>query len=207
VDQCFSGNQLACSLVQRDGGGNLTTLLAYPINLSVLRTRGLDIETSYRVPLSSFMDTDAKLSLRTVVSYVGKLATTTPGSPSIDRAGEVGISANPHWRFNAQADFYKGDFNFFNQVRFIGSGRYDNTKGPAAVDLQTIKAQAIWDTQISYKLQNVGISGAELYLNVQNVLNHEPPYAPGDGTIPTATNTGLYDTFGRLFRVGFRFQL
>lgn len=206
VDQCFAGNQLACSLIQRDAGGNLTGLLAFPINLSELQTRGIDIETSYRVPLSSFIDTDATLSLRSVVSYVDKLASTTPGSPSIDRAGEVGISANPHWRFNGQADFYKRNFNVFNQVRFIGAGRYDNTKGPAAVDLQNIKAQAYWDLQIGYRLEDVGIKGAELYLNVQNVLNQAPPYAPGDGTIPTATNTALYDTSGRLFRVGFRFQ-
>ncbi|WP_375287112.1 TonB-dependent receptor plug domain-containing protein [Sphingomonas sp.] len=205
VDQCFAGNQLACSLVQRDSTGALTGLLAFPINLSTLETNGVDIEASYRVPLAQMMDTDATLSLRTVVSYVGKLATTTPGSPSIDRAGEVGISANPHWRFNAQADFYKGDFNFFNQVRFIGSGRYDNTRGPTAVDLQTIKAQAYWDMQLGYKFTGVG-KGAELYLNVQNVLNQDPPFAPGDGSIPVATNTALYDTFGRLFRVGFRFD-
>jgi iron complex outermembrane receptor protein len=59
---------------------------------------------------------------------------------------------------------------------------------------------------VGYKLESAGLKGAELYLNVQNVLNQDPPYAPGDGTIPTATNTGLYDTSGRLFRVGFRFQ-
>ncbi|MFV3460578.1 hypothetical protein ACNJEG_21015, partial [Mycobacterium tuberculosis] len=76
VDQCFAGNQLACSLVQRDGGGNLTGLVAFPINLSELETNGLDVEASYRVPLSSMMDTDATLNLRTVVSYVGKPSST-----------------------------------------------------------------------------------------------------------------------------------
>lgn len=205
LDQAFAGNAIAQSLIQRDAAGNLTTLLAYPINLSELQTNGVDVEASYRVPLASMFRTDATLSVRTVVSYVGKLATTTPGSPSIDRAGEVGISANPHWRFNAQADFYKGGFNFFNQVRFIGSGRYDNTRGPTAVDLQTIKAQAYWDTQIGYRFDQVG-KGAELFLNVSNVLDQKPPFAPGDGSIPVATNTALYDTFGRLFRVGFRFS-
>lgn len=206
VDQCFQGNQLACGLVRRDAGGNLLDLTAFPINLAKLETNGIDVEASYRVPLSSLMDTDATLSLRTVVSYVGKLSSTTPGSPAIDRAGEVGISANPHWRFNAQADFYKGDFNFFNQVRFIGGGRYDVTRGPAQIDLQNIKPQAYWDMQLGYSLKNVGITGAEFYLNVRNVLDTDPPRAPGDGTIALATNTGLYDTTGRLFRVGFRFN-
>ncbi len=205
LDQAFAGNTIAQSLIQRDAAGNLTGLLAYPINLSELQTNGVDIEASYRVPLASMFETDATLSLRTVVSYVGKLATTTPGSPSIDRAGEVGISANPHWRFNAQADFNKGGFSFFNQVRFIGGGRYDNTRGPTAVDLQTIKAQAYWDSQIGYSFDDFG-KGAELFLNVSNVLNQAPPFAPGDGSIPVATNTALYDTFGRLFRVGFRFS-
>lgn len=203
LDQAFAGNPIAAGLIQRDAGGNLAGLLAFPINLSELKTRGVDIEASYRVPLASFIDTDATLSLRSVVSYVDRLATTTPGSPSIDRAGEVGISANPHWRFNAQADFYKGGFNLFNQVRFIGSGRYDNTRGPAAVDLQTIKAQAYWDIRAGYRFEDFG-KGAELYVSVQNLLDKTPPFAPGDGSIPVATNTALYDTFGRLFRVGAR---
>jgi outer membrane receptor protein involved in Fe transport len=206
VDQCFQGNQLACGLVQRDAGGNLLSLVAYPINLSELQTNGVDVEASYRVPLASMMDTDATLRLRTVVSYVGKLSSTTPGSAAIDRAGEVGISANPHWRFNGQADFYKGNFNLFNQVRFIGSGRYDVTRGPDAINLQNIKAQAYWDLQLGYSLKDVGIKGAEFYINIRNVLDTDPPVAPGDGTIALATNTGLYDTTGRLFRVGFRFN-
>ncbi|MEC3909753.1 TonB-dependent receptor [Sphingobium sp. CR2-8] len=202
VDQCFAGNQLACGFIQRDAAGNISALTAYPINLSTLETNGVDVELSYRVPLA---DDATSLSLRSVISYVGKLATTTPGSPSIDRAGEVGINANPHWRFNAQADFNRGNFNFFNQVRFIGGGRYDNTKGPAAVDLQDIKAQAYWDMRFAYKFEQLG-KGAELYLNVQNVLDQDPPFAPGDGSIAVATNTQLYDTFGRIYRVGFRFK-
>lgn len=202
VDQCFAGNQLACGFITRDAAGNIAALTAYPINLSTLETNGVDVELSYRVP---FADDATSLSLRSVISYVGKLATTTPGSPSIDRAGEVGINSNPHWRFNAQADFTRGNFNWFNQVRFIGGGRYDNTKGPAAVELQTIKPQAYWDMRFAYKFQDLG-KGAEMYLNVQNVLNQDPPYAPGDGSIAVATNTQLYDTFGRVFRVGFRFN-
>lgn len=206
VDQCYTGNQLACGLVQRDGGGNLTGLVAFPINLSELETNGVDIEASYRVPLSAMFRTDATLNLRTVVSYVGKLSSTTPGSAAIDRAGEVGISPNPHWRFNAIADFYKGNLNVFNQVRFIGGGLYDVTRGPSAINLQNIKPQAYWDLQIGYTLKDVGIANAEFYLNVRNVLDTDPPAAPGDGTIALATNTGLYDTTGRLFRVGFRFD-
>lgn len=202
VDQCFAGNQLACGFITRDASGNISALTAYPINLSTLQTNGVDVEVSYRVP---FADDATSLSLRSVISYVGKLATTTPGSPSIDRAGEVGINSNPHWRFNAQADLTRGHFNWFNQLRFIGGGRYDNTKGAAAVELQTIKPQVYWDMRFAYKFQDLG-KGAELYLNVQNVLDQDPPYAPGDGSIAVATNTQLYDTFGRVFRVGFRFN-
>ena len=92
MDQCFAGNQLACGFITRDAAGNISALTAYPINLSTLVTNGVDVELSYRVP---FADTTNSLSLRSIISYVGKLATTTPGSPSIDRAGEVGINSNP----------------------------------------------------------------------------------------------------------------
>ena len=202
VDQCFAGNQLACGFITRDAAGNISALTAYPINLSTLVTNGVDVELSYRVP---FADMSNSLSLRSIISYVGKLATTTPGSPSIDRAGEVGINSNPHWRVNAQADFTHGNFNWFNQLRFIGGGRYDNTKGPQAVSLQHIKPQAYWDMRFAYRFEDLG-KGAEMYFNVQNVLDQEPPYAPGEGSIAVATNTQLYDTFGRVYRVGFRFK-
>lgn len=202
VDQCYAGNQLACGFITRDNSGRISALTAYPINLSTLENSGVDVEVSYRVPLAHH---DSSLSLRSVISYVGKLATTTPGSTAIDRAGEVGINSNPHWRFNAQADFNRGNFNWFNQMRFIGGGRYDNTKGPAAVQLQNIKAQAYWDMRFAYKFEDFG-DGAEMYLNIQNVLDQDPPYAPGDGSIAVATNTQLYDTFGRMFRIGFRFS-
>lgn len=204
VDQCFTGNALACSLTQRDGAGNLTGLLAYPINLSTLVTSGVDTEISYRVPLDNWVNNGARLNLRTVLAYVDKLATTTPGSPPIDRAGEVGISTNPHWRANAQANFDLGSWSAFAQVRYIGGGKYDNTKDSNAVDLQHIESQAYLDGQISYRFDRVGPAGAEVYLNVKNIFDKYPPYAPGDGSIPVATNTALYDTFGRMFRVGVR---
>ena len=74
-----------------------------------------------------------------------------------------------------------------------------------AIDLQHIPAQAYLDGQISFK-PDVGDGQVEMFLNVRNILDNDPPINPSAGNIPVAVNTTLHDSFGRLFRAGVRFK-
>jgi len=200
VDQCYQGVSAACALFTRNAANSIVQFNSFPINLSSAKTRGVDIEMGYRLPLS-----DGTLSLRALASYVGKQETTTPGAAPLDRAGEAGVNPYPKWRGTAQINYDSDSIGTFLQLRYVGGGRYDVTRGPAVVDLQHIPAQAYLDGQISYKgaFQSANI---ELFLNVRNMLNNQPPLAPQDGNVPVAVNTTLHDVLGRVFRVGARFK-
>lgn len=45
-----------------------------------------------------------------------------------------------------------------------------------------------------------------LYLNVQNLLDHQPAIAPVPSGLPQTTNQAIYDAIGRMFRIGARFN-
>ena len=200
VDQCFAGVAAACAVVVRNSANAIVRFNAFPINLASAKTNGVDVEASYRTAVGQ-----GTLNLRALASYIGKQEQTTPGAAPIDRAGEVGLSNFPRWQGVAQVNYDTERYGGFLQMRYVGGGRYDVTRGPAVIDLQHIAAQAYLDGQISFK-PDVGDGQAELFLNVRNILNNDPPFAPAAGNVPVAVNVTLHDTFGRLFRVGARFK-
>ncbi|MCJ1961406.1 TonB-dependent receptor domain-containing protein [Novosphingobium mangrovi (ex Hu et al. 2023)] len=203
VDQCFGGNDFACNLTERDAGGNLTTIFGTPINLSSQQARGLDFEVSYRTSVGDLIGPDTQLSVRTLASYLDKLENVVPGSPPIDRAGEVGLNGTPHWGGNMQMRLSSETLGFFMQGRLIGGGAYDNTRTSADLSLTKIDPIFYLDTQISYKLPVLD-RGVELFLDVRNLLDKDPPIAPAAANIAMATNSSVYDLVGRNFRFGVR---
>ena len=46
----------------------------------------------------------------------------------------------------------------------------------------------------------------ELYVNVANVFDKNPPLLPSSALVGGQTNVGLYDTMGRYYTAGIRIQ-
>lgn len=205
VDQCNAGVSTACAVVVRNSAGTITGFNAKPINLASAKTRGVDIELGYQVPIREWLNWDGALNVRGLASYLAKQETTTPGAAPIDRAGEAGINPFPHWRGTVQANYSRDRFAGFVQARYVGGGAYDVTRKAAVIPLTHIPSQAYLDGQVSYRADVAG-RDIELYLNVRNILGNNPPFAPSDGNVPVAVNTTLHDVFGRMFRFGARFQ-
>lgn len=205
MDQCFDGNSFACSAIIRDTGGAITRIDQLPINLSSQRARGVDFELAYRTEVGDLIGPNTQLSIRKIAGYLDKLEGTVPGSPPIDRAGEVGISPTPHWSGNTQLRLNSDTFGVFLQGRYIGGGAWDITRGPNDVDLQDIPAQFYVDAQLSYKLPALD-EGVEVFFDVRNLFDNDPPIAPANANIAFATNTALYEMIGRNFRIGARIR-
>lgn len=202
MDQCFAGNAFACSVIIRNGQ-TITRILQAPINLASQHARGLDFELAYRADVGDLIGPNTQFSARAIVGYLDKLEGTVPGSPPVDRAGEVGISPTPHWSGSSQVRLSSDRLGLFVQGRYIGGGAWDITKGPNDVDLQHISAQVYFDTQVSYRLPYLD-DGVELFVDVRNLFNNSPPIAPANANIAFATNTALYEMIGTNFRVGAR---
>jgi iron complex outermembrane recepter protein len=208
IDRCRLGNQDLCDLIVRDPSGRPTRVNAAQVNVNRIATRGVDFELAYTLPLSRISSgSGAMLNLRALATYVDRLATTN-GAITIDRAGEVGPNNNgvPHWRFNIAATYEDGPLTVFLENRFVGGGRYDNLLGPQQIDLQSIKARNYLNASISYDVIRQEDRSLQLFFNINNILDTDPPIAPSNFIAPPQTNAILYDVIGRMFNMGVRFR-
>src|SRR5262249_19854996 len=70
IDQCFAGLNDFCSFIHR-ANGQITTIDIIPANFASQSTRGLDIEASYDLPLSSLVSSwDGSFRLRGLGTYL-----------------------------------------------------------------------------------------------------------------------------------------
>ena len=83
VDRCVAGETAVCSLIVRNGAGTITQLLAIPINVAEQKTKGLDVEASWRHELGSL----GALTVRGLVSHINNL-TTINGGITTEFAGQ-----------------------------------------------------------------------------------------------------------------------
>ena len=203
LDQCFAGATDFCALSTRDASGNLTAFRSSPINYSRLETSGIDIEASYRVPMADWIDWwRGQLTLRAVANRVNHFTTSAPGLVTRDVAGSI-VDSQPKWRGQAQIGYTQDTFDLTLIGRYIGSGTYDVSRTPAQLGFRDVAPQAFLDGQIAVNIPAMG-KGGQLYLNVRNILNTEPRIAPLAGNLAIVTNPFLYDTVGRMFRIGIR---
>jgi iron complex outermembrane receptor protein len=120
---------------------------------------------------------------------------------SIDRAGDMSVSAQPKWTGDFLLSYRQGGFETNADITYIGKGKYDNTYVlPTDINDNTISARAYLNLQVAYDLGSPG-KPRQFFLNVANVLNQTPP------DIFVITGGPNYDRVGRNFRVGFRFGL
>ena len=203
LDQCYAGVTSLCTLSSRDAAGNLTAFRSAPINYSRLQTSGIDIEASYRVPLEKlFTSWKGRLTLRAVANRVNSYVTSAPGLVTRDVAGSI-VDSQPKWRGQAMIDYLNGPFNATLIGRYVSGGTYDVSRTPAQLGFQNVADYAVFDGQVSFKLPALGKEG-QIYLNVRNLFDRSPRIAPLAGNLAIDTNPFLYDTVGRMFRLGIK---
>jgi outer membrane receptor protein involved in Fe transport len=228
VNQCFEqNNAAACALITFNGAQSTTTdidsIQLVPFNFASIRTKGIDIEASYRRPIG-----DGNMTLRGVAShYINSITDNGIDTPQ-DEAGQNSGGGVPSWNFRLSANYDTEDWAFNVVGRGFSGGTYDNRfiecesncpvvgspERPNA-DFRTINNNRIagqWylDTSITRRF-DVGRSRAEVFLYVRNLLNSDPVpvgIGPTGDNTPAypQTNRVLYDVLGRQFRMGVRFE-
>lgn len=208
VNRCAAGNLDLCAFITRNAAGAITSITSTQINLSEIATRGVDLELAYRLPLTRLgRNGDGALNLRALATYVDKFST-DDGVTNIDRVGSVGGPGGglPHWKFNVSMTYDDGPFTLFLQNRFIGGGKYDVTFGPLDLEDNSISGRSYVDASIQYAVVDDGRNRMQMFFNVRNLLDQDPPIAPSSFQTPTQTNAVLYDVIGRQFAAGVRFK-
>lgn len=219
VEQCNLSNQTLpiCSWIVRDPVTRaILQARVSPVNLSSQRARGMDFQLNWQ-PQKDWLglgdEDDA--SLRMIASYAIRNQARSPLiADSVDDAGNLiaqsapsgsRIASLPRLRVNTALNVRRGPWEVYLLGRYIHSFTWDKTRTLGIdTDFNRIPAQFYVDSEFSVH-PRVGSKEVELYLNVQNLLDHQPPYSPVPGnSTPLPSQPVLYDQVGRMLRVGIR---
>lgn len=223
---CFQFGQL-CDRVNNGVnpstiGGVINSINTEAINLSNFTTRGVDYEGDYRMSMGNL----GNLSFRLIASWLYDFSVN-----GVQYAGQTGpiasfndFNTSPKWQGNTFVTWSRGPLSGTVQFRFIGSGSQNATYiGPDSPMYSAIIANpAAYPTAVtinnnrvasagylnlagSYDIWTRGEQSVQLFAAINNVLNRDPPVAPGGNGFPT--NPVYFDTYGLTWKLGIRAKL
>lgn len=214
LDRCYTGSQQYCqALTFAPGTLNVTEARRSPFNYVEEKARGVDVEASYRTPLGRGDLTARFLAAR----YLER--STDDGITPRELVGQATGNNPQKLRWNAKLSYALDPVTMGLTVRGVSSGVYDtrfiectsgcpaSTAAHRTTSSNHIDGQIVADVSFGYDLA-VGGSKANLFLDVRNVLNDDPPVVangPGaDGYFYAPANLALHDYLGRVFQAGVR---
>jgi hypothetical protein len=223
MDLCVLQNQQSlCPFITRDPVTNVPTKVALAkINLASLTTDGFDFEASYVTQLSDWMqDLPGSLSVRSLATHVSKYITNPgiPNQPLIEIAGQNSGSV-ALWRWIGVESWDTDSWNLTLTERWFSDGQINKsyiqcttgcpapTSAVGTINNNHMDGAFYLDIGGSYNIvkSDNGLL-AQVYFKVDNVANLDPVPNPQFGSLPISNgaNPVLYDTLGRLFRIGVR---
>ncbi|WP_304714922.1 TonB-dependent receptor domain-containing protein [Phenylobacterium sp.] len=211
VDRCFQGNQEYCAAIVRSGN-QISQVSVSPFNFAVQKSRGLDLEASYRFNLG-----DGAVALRAVGTYYLENYEDNGIDVPTDNAGSIAL---PEFIYRATATYTADPWTIQVTGRGVSDSKLDNafvecvTGCPAStIANRTINDNHVdgafyVDLAMTYDLKV--LQKTEAFVSISNLFNRDPEIVP-QGPAGTAygnpsTSQGVYDILGRVFRVGVRFE-
>lgn len=218
VLRCEEGAADLCALVTRSPVDDRILLVGDVfINIDEARVRGKDLEVLWRRDVSWFGGNGEAFQARVLASWLDENSQTLAGTTKIDRAGQTGIEQStgiayqlPDFKAIANLSYSNGPFNVFLQGRYIASGIMEAGL-VEGVDIESNKVDSAFytDLRFGYTRDLRGGSSLELFANVNNLLDEDPPVTPYYSAFlgyAQQTNPGLFDLLGRTYTAGVRFS-
>jgi outer membrane receptor protein involved in Fe transport len=202
-----------CPLITSNSAGQVTQINDRLQNVNGFKTRGLDIEATYRTSVG----TGSSLDLRLLATKVFDLMI-IDSAGSVNRAGQTGFRASntpgvPDWIVDGLATFKTGPFSVTAHGRYIPEGKFlVEFVGPEdpgysvglnnSINTNRVAGRFYADLTLNWSVK-AGRNDLEYFFAVRNLFDKDPPIAPSAVGI---TNQVLFDQVGRSFRVGVRFR-
>jgi len=197
VNRCQAGNADLCRFVNRDAAGIIQNITSAQLNLSQMKTDGIDAEVAYTRALGNA--DNGRLQMRLVGTWVNSF-TVDDGVTRIEYVGTQGYAfadGTPRIRANATVGYASDGFGGLVRARYISSGYWDRTR-PTLTN-NDIPAYAYIDLQLSQKVRIGEGRALEVYGSATNLFDKDPP--------KHSTFTPYYDVIGRYLSVGARLAL
>ncbi|MFV0624409.1 TonB-dependent receptor plug domain-containing protein [Sphingomonas sp. ac-8] len=196
VTRCFNGNQDLCARVFRDASGNLVRVQSNSVNLSRYKTNGIDGEIAYTMPLDS--SESRNLHFRVIGTWVDSL-TTYDGISEVeyvDNTSYAFVNGVPSWRVNGSLGYSDRNLSGLIRARYISPGYYNRN---LEITNNRVPAYTYFDLQLTAKIPTGDGRQMEIYGNVSNLLDKDPPIG--------SLFSPFYDTVGRFMTIGARIKL
>ena len=212
VDFCYDNILPTCdafNLNVPNGGDNFINVV--PFNFGYIKTRGWDIEASYRWQRP--LGLPGNFTLRGLATHIEEYITDTglPNTIPIDTAGQ-NQGTTPHWKWLAVQSYTNDRFNLFVQERWFSNGTVNPSNW---IECQTTcpTNRTPLERQLHPTIEDNSMKGAfyvdlggsfnithkiEVYAKVDNLFDRDP-------VLGLFANPSLYDMVGRMYRAGVRF--
>jgi iron complex outermembrane recepter protein len=225
-DLCFEGNKTFCNYISPNPSTLTAVPASYniinePVNLADQVASGIDFETGYHFELSDLVARiPGRFDARLLSTHYIENTTNQIVTPPVDQVN----SQVPRWEHHLTLTYSYDPVAVTLIGRYLSGGVLDPTYvvcssscPPATLNNPTVnnasQPSAFYlDSSITFDFAKLGKSDLQVYLNIQNLLNKDPPIVPESltGLVPyfsIQTNPLLYDVLGRTFKVGFRLAL
>ncbi len=218
VDLCFQGFTSQCSSIITVNNGpvqtsNFVRILTQSFNLATAVTEGIDYEASYQFALGDDI-MPGNFVVRALATNVMKFLTNSgvPGTIPVETAG-TNTGAIPHWKILGVQTYALDKWSLTFTENWISQGVYNRNYVPCdagSCPLPTTVHPTINTNKMDGAFY-LDVGGSydftdhwQGYFKVDNVANLDPVASPGTTPNQYGANPSLYDTIGRMFRVGVR---
>ncbi|MDB5454674.1 MAG: TonB-dependent receptor-like protein, partial [Caulobacter sp.] len=188
----------------RTPANNMQRVLNVALNQAKIFQSGIDIESSYRMPLSNLVSSlEGTLELRGLASIM--TANRTKANASTATANNLDVGTNPRISGSIEANYDNGPLSLRISQRYTGESRRSVTA--VFTNYNILPNVAYTDVTANYKFgpeQNY-----EGFVTIQNLFNKQPPLQADSANpgLQFPTNRSAYDVYGRYYTVGVRFRL
>ena len=209
VDYCFRNIiPETCNAYNLNNQSGPNFINVQPFNFGYIKTRGFDIEASYR--WDEPLGLPGAFTFRALATHIIEFTSFTalPGAVKVDNAG-VNSGNTPDWKVLGIQSYANDRFTLTVQERWFSDGTYNpsnwiecqtgcpvSTPNAPTIDNNRMPGAFYLDIGASFNLTDE----IEIYGKVDNVFDHDPAQSPFH------VNPALYDIVGRMYRAGVRFR-
>ena len=222
---CYTGAPAAslplfCSLMTRPFpitnttvANAVTSWTVETLNISKVEAYGADFEANYAATVLG-----NPLTLRGLLTWQPHNIINVPGAPPTEIAGSAFPSSGPGGAGAEAAAVVQATLFVDYKIRNLDIGILEHWRSPLSLvalegqvfaPTATVVSTQYTDLNLSYKLDKA-LTGAEVFLNIRNLFDLQPPPAAGPGQNSNIGTFGGFaigdDPIGRYFNIGFRFR-
>ena len=220
VNFCFAGQTQYCNAFNLAPANGATPYVnVQQFNLASVYTDGLDIETSYRLALDK-VHMPGNLTIRALATHVmsfvlnpGIAGQATQQLAGVNTGANGVLGNTPKWKLFATQSWDYRNLGIDFTERWFSDGTFGNqyivcqancpvsTVNNPTISYNTMKGAFYLDLGGRYNITDA----LTTFIKIDNVFDKDPVPAPQTNT-GLDINPALYDTLGRIYRIGVRYN-